>query len=68
MNGLWTVDRHSGKDNSPRMVKKITNDEEAARTKFKQISESLRQGDVRLLDPAGNVVERTWAPRLRTRW
>lgn len=65
---LWTVDRHSGRDQDERRVRKTGESEEAVRPTFDKIKRDLRQGEVRLLNPAGDVVDRAWAPRLRTRW
>lgn len=63
----WKVDRHSGRDHDVYRVK-FTGDETRARKRFAKIKEDLRQGEVRLWDADGNLIDSTWAPRLRTRW
>lgn len=63
----WKVERHSGRDNAPRRVIRYVS-ETFARRRFQKIKTDLRQGEVKLIDPDGNVVDSCWAPRLRTRW
>lgn len=64
----WTVDRHSGRNYDERRVRKTGASEADVRPAFEEIKRDLRQGEVRLLNPAGEVVDSAWAPRLRTRW
>lgn len=65
--GTWQVERDGGNSNhSLRVI--FAGSEELARAKFAKLKEALRQGEVRLTDPSGNVVDRCFAPRLRTRW
>lgn len=66
--GYWQVWRHGGRvTDRPRLVLKTT-DEAKARERYRKIYLALRQGEVRLIDPAGRLVAREWEPCLRTRW
>jgi hypothetical protein len=63
----WKVERHGGASmHKWRQI--FTGTEENARYHHAKVSESLRQGAVRLLDPAGNIIKQSGSPRLRTRW
>lgn len=64
----WIIERHSGRDNmAPRFIRCVS--ETHARKRFLKMKEAaLRQGEVRLIDPDGKVIDSCWAPRLRTRW
>ena len=63
----WTVERHGGrKADAWRNV--FAGDETGARTAYEYWRTAIRQGGVELRDPERRVVQRVWAPRLRTRW
>jgi hypothetical protein len=63
----WKVESWGGQDRYPRRLRFIGS-EDLAREKFAEIREWMRQGYVELVDEDGKIVERVWAPRLRTRW
>jgi Domain of unknown function (DUF5348) len=63
----WTVMRWSGRDcDAPRV--RFVGTPDKARAKYTKLHEVMRQGGVELIDADGKIVERAWAPRLRTRW
>jgi hypothetical protein len=64
-NGNWIVDRHGGRYSDTRKVRATGPDESSVRPVFETIKHDLRQGEVRLLDPTGKIVDRCWAPRAR---
>ena len=63
----WRVERHSGRSGDPYRVKAVKYDQWSARETYEKLARGLRQGAVRLVDPYGDIVDQTWAPRLRTR-
>jgi hypothetical protein len=36
--------------------------------KYAKLHADMRQGTVELIDGDGEIIDRAWAPRLRTRW
>jgi len=64
----WKVERWGGNSNHKRRIV-FRGKPDAARAKFHKIREALRQGLVELIDESnGAILDRCWAPRLRTRW
>jgi hypothetical protein len=58
--------RWSGRNgDAPRVKFKGT--EEKARAEYAKIYKAMRQGTVELFDGDCKIVDRSWAPRLRTR-
>jgi hypothetical protein len=64
----WLVLRHGGRQTDSWKAVGCGDDEQEARDRFKAVEAAMRQGGVVLVDPAGVVRARAWAPRLRTRW
>lgn len=63
----WTVWRHGGRSGDEwRCVARGS--EAECREQYRRLFVAMRQGGVELRDPSGEVVDRAWAPRLRTRW
>ena len=63
----WTVMRWSGRDGeTPRVRFKGT--EEKARAEYAKLYKAMRRGTVELFDGDGKIMDRSWAPRLRSRW
>jgi hypothetical protein len=67
MNYAWKVERWGGTSRYPRRVVFIGS-EDKARAVYAKLYRALRQGTVELIDGKGEVIDRAWAPRLRTRW
>lgn len=66
-NEQWTVRRWSGRgQDSPRDI--YTGDESSARARYDRCATALRQGLVKLINPAGEIVTQHIAYRNRTRW
>ncbi len=63
----WRVERHGGQS-AHRWRLVFTGVEFAARDRFQQLAEALRQGGVRLIRPDGGIDGIVTAPRLRTKW
>jgi hypothetical protein len=61
----WIVDRHGGRYSDTYKVRAVGPDEASVRPVFDKIKRDLRQGEVRLLDPTGKIVDRCWAPCAR---
>ena len=70
MPGEWKVERVSGRwgDDWRPVGPKRGESEEKANRRYLELSGKMRQGGVRLVDPAGQVRATSTAPRLRTRW
>ncbi len=66
--GMWSVTRWSGSERWPPRLIVATSDEDHARAVFAKQVENMRQGSVELIDEAGAIADRKWAPRLRSRW
>ena len=66
----WKVERVSGRwgDDWRAVGPKHGESEEKANKRYLALFGKLRQGGVRLVDPAGEVRAMATAPRLRTRW
>jgi hypothetical protein len=62
----WTVKRWSGRDgDAPRV--RFRGTEEKARAEYAKLYKAMRQGTVELFDGNGEIIDRSWAPRLRKR-
>lgn len=63
----WKVVRHSGRNGSE-WRQRFVGSEPVARSLYLKLATDLRQGGVRLINPAGEIADAVWAPRLRSRW
>lgn len=64
---IWQVWRWSGRVAQGYRIEYAGPHDKAA-VRYRKIAVELRQGEVRLVNPAGEIVARQSAPALRTRW
>ena len=66
----WAVERHGGMTRGAGSKWRIvaTGNEATCREVYENHRIGLRQGSVKLFNPAGEVVRQCSAPRFRTRW
>lgn len=64
----WLVRRNGGRKDLPWRIVFSSRDETKAREHYALLCKEMRQGGVELVNPSGETVERSIAPRLRTKW
>lgn len=64
----YRVERHGGAASHNWRVAFRSFDGGIAGDKFRDLESAMRQGGVRLVSPAGEIIKSAWAPRLRSRW
>ena len=63
----WTVKRWSGRNGDALRVK-FRGTEQKARAEYAKLYKAMRQGTVELFVRNGEIMDRSWVPRLRSRW